>query len=210
MEDTRKNILENFREVYASTIKLITGKQSFKDYAQTDGTVLRIEADMAAIGVPISVVAADGTVVPVADGSYELAVDGKTFNITVESGLITTLEMIAEEAIEPSDEEIVQTNQAMAEDLTPRMVECENRIAVLEEAMNMAKQEAMTSNNELKATIIKLESDKEELRKFAESTLNTFEAFAKMPQVEATSIPKNKIVKMAEMEAWRRKVAGEI
>jgi len=126
--------------------------QNFAEYETATGVKVKIDGEIA-VGVPVVVIAEDGTESPAPDGEHEIVGVAK---IVVKDGLISEIMPLEEE--KPEVEIEVEASEEMAEampvaDLT---AELQDRIVVLEGKLDelMKKVEGMTKATEAMTAVV--------------------------------------------------------
>lgn len=126
--------------------------QNFAEYETATGVKVKIDGEIA-VGVPVVVIAEDGTESPAPDGEHEIVGVAK---IVVKDGLISEIMPLEEE--KPEVEIEVEASEEMAEampvaDLT---AELQDRIVVLEGKLDelMKKIEGMTKATEAMTAVV--------------------------------------------------------
>lgn len=151
----------NIKEKIAEARKLIaqfTAAFKFADYKLEDGTIVRVDGELA-IGTAVFVIDAEGQLIPAPDGVHSLPEVGE---VTTEGGMITVVPEVAavveEEYMEPAD--AAAAVEAVAEvvtDIAPEAEEeavaiatdvvgmIQSRLEVLEVAVEEMKQAMQAS-----------------------------------------------------------------
>ena len=158
--------------------KFTTQKQAFADYKLADGTVIRVDGDLAA-GTPVYVIA-DDTTLPAPDGEHQVEGVGV---VKTEGGKIT--EVVVAEAPAPAEE--VEVAAEIAPDTAVEIVEeVKEGYPTLDPAMveEIVKKHLVSIMEELKAAYTELGSMKEKMAAFAsqmETMTDIVEKVAELP-----------------------------
>lgn len=126
-------------------------EQNFAEYETAAGVKVKIDGEIA-VGVPVVVIAEDGTESPAPDGEHEILGVAK---IMVKDGLIAEI-MPLEEPIAEEGEVEITVEAAEATPVVDMTAELQDRIVVLEGKLDelMKKMEGMTKATEAMTAVV--------------------------------------------------------
>ena len=169
----------------------------FADVKLADGTILRYEGDMPAIGMKVDVIAADGTIAPVVDGEYPLE-DGSII-VTI-GGMISEMKPAAEEKVaegELANAPATPTQQAK-EQSVKRMIESIVKESVFTSVKDFSdlKEEFEKTIKESTEKIESVKTENESLKKDLEKQNELLkETFALVEKIAGLPSEPTKIIK---------------
>lgn len=132
----------------------------------TDGTIIVSEADELAAGISISVLAEDGTQMPLPVGEYETE-DGQGFSVE-EEGIVAELYEREEEVSEPEVEAELEETEEVEFDKVAFIDEVKSVVEELVAKTTSDIEKLKSEIEELKGANETLETEKEELSKEVE------------------------------------------
>ena len=139
--------LKELASVVLAKTEVTTEEMKFTDAKLTDGTIIRYDTEVLEVGVIVSIVGTDASVLPAPMGSYELE-DGTTFDVVDVSGIIDNV------VIAPASEETpvvpeVEAPAAMEDALPVAPVAKQVAKKIIESTIKESQFKAMEEKNEL-------------------------------------------------------------
>jgi hypothetical protein len=137
--------LKELASVVLAKTEVTTEEMKFTDAKLTDGTIIRYDAEVLEVGVIVSIVGTDASVLPAPMGSYELE-DGTTFDVVDVSGIIDNVVIAPEETpVVPE----VEAPAAMEDALPVAPVAKQVAKKIIESTIKESQFKAMEEKNEL-------------------------------------------------------------
>jgi len=138
--------LKELASVVLAKTEVTTEEMKFTDAKLTDGTIIRYDTEVLEVGVIVSIVGTDASVLPAPMGSYELE-DGTTFDVVDVSGIIDNVVIAPEETpVVPE----VEAPAAMEDALPVAPVAKQVAKKIIESTIKESQFKAMEEKNELK------------------------------------------------------------
>lgn len=194
------SLIEKFKSIFESE----ENEQTFTDYKLEDGTIVR--ADALEVGSKIEVIAEDGEVSLLAEGTYLLE-DGTSITVDAE-GVIA-------EVIAPAEEEVVEevVEEEMEEAVVEETVEEEVKEDVVEDVVDETPEFDVTRVTELEEAVL-LIMDKlkemEGLKKENEKLEVAMSAIKEENEALKNTVPSKTAVKFKKIDPLNVKNVGVI
>lgn len=156
--------------------------QKFAEVKLEDGTIIQYEGDTPVVGIPVNVIAVDGTVAPLVDGDYDLAELGI---IKVVGGMIAEIKPVEAKGDVPATEEQMSEPQTQSVKRIVESVIKESQFISQKDFTDFKEAFEKTSIEQIEALTKENESLKKELGKQADILKETFALVEKISEMES-------------------------